>query len=309
MVAIQSPDWSKLSSLDPELTRAFVTAAECGSFTAAARQLHRAQSTISLRIRMLEERLGTHLFMRNSQRLELSNDGETFLIHMRRIIRVQNESIDALRQVRSRPEIVRLGLPEDYAELWLPDLLKSMNRLRPGVHLHVHCRTSLELLERLKTGELDAALVARHGSTAGGHHLGYGDVVWAAHRDFVFDRHASVPLALVSEKCCYRMLGLQALAAIKRPYQVTCTSQSLTAIKIAVDHGTAATVFGRCALPKNWRVLGEPEGLPSLPPVALELHRPSRNIDPAIDALMPLLKSLIAERDSQSIVEGVDPVG
>src|SRR5271170_4160509 len=90
MAAISGPDWSKLSSLDPELVRAFVAVVDSGGFTAAAKQLHRTQSTISLRIRTLEERLETHVFLRNSRRLALSRDGENFLIHARRIIQVQN---------------------------------------------------------------------------------------------------------------------------------------------------------------------------------------------------------------------------
>ena len=167
MAAIQKPDWSKLSSLDPELIRAFVAVVESGGFTAAARQLHRTQSTISLRIRTLEERLDTHLFMRNSRRLELSRDGENFLIHARRIIQVQNDAILALKQASSDRGVVRFGLPEDYAELWLPDLLKSFYAMRPGARLHVHCRMSLELLDRLQAGELDVALVVRHGPRAG----------------------------------------------------------------------------------------------------------------------------------------------
>ena len=61
MASISGPDWSKLSSLDPELVRAFVAVVDSGGFTAAAKLLHRTQSTISLRIRTLEARLETHV--------------------------------------------------------------------------------------------------------------------------------------------------------------------------------------------------------------------------------------------------------
>ncbi|TCW83068.1 LysR family transcriptional regulator [Burkholderia sp. SRS-46] len=301
MVAIQSPDWSRLSSLDPELIRAFVAVVESGGFTAAARQLHRTQSTISLRIRTLEDRLGTHLFMRNSRRLELSRDGENFLIYARRIIQVQNEAIIALKQSSSHRGALRFGLPEDYAELWLPDLLKSFYTLRPGARLHVHCRMSLELLERLQAGELDVALVVRHGSQAGGRHLGREEVVWAAHRDFALDPQASVPLALFPETCCYRQRGLQALASIDRPYHVVYTSQSPTGIKVAVNHGAAVTMIDRCTLPENWRVLGADEGLPPLPPADLELHRSPGICDPSTDDLASLVETMVDERRRASV--------
>ncbi|KVM03247.1 LysR family transcriptional regulator [Burkholderia ubonensis] len=301
MAAIQRPDWSKLSSLDPELIRAFVAVVESGGFTAAARQLHRTQSTISLRIRTLEERLDTHLFLRNSRRLELSRDGENFLIHARRIIQVQNDAIIALKQTSSERGAVRFGLPEDYAELWLPDLLKSFYELRPGARLHVQCRMSLELLERLQAGELDVALVVRHGQQAGGRHLGRDDVVWAAHRDFRLDRDASVPLALFPETCCYRQRGLHALTTAERPYHVIYTSQSPTGIKIAVNHGAAVTMIDRCTLPGNWRVLGDEEGLPPLPPADLELHRSPGICDPLTDDLVSLIEAMVDERRRASI--------
>ncbi|QDQ83164.1 LysR family transcriptional regulator [Paraburkholderia megapolitana] len=295
MAAMSEPDWSRLSALDPELLRAFVAVVDSGGFTAAAKQLHRTQSTISLRIRTLEERLETHVFLRNSRRLSLSRDGENFLIHARRIIQVQNDAIAALNRGR-REGVIRFGLPEDYAELWLPDLLKKFYALRPDVRPHIHCRMSLELLERLQAGELDLALVVRHGTQTGGRHLGSEDVVWAAHRDFALDKAAPVPLALFPETCCYRQRGLEALAALDRPCHVVYTSQSPTGIKIAVNHGAAVTIIDRCTLPPNWRVLGEDEGLPPLPPADLELHRSSGICDPAADELATLIEGMIEER-------------
>jgi DNA-binding transcriptional LysR family regulator len=102
-------------------------------------------------------------------------------IHARRILQAQNEAIAALSR-GSRDGVIRFGLPEDYAERWLPGLLKKFYESRPGARPHIHCRMSLELLERLQAGELDLALVVRHGARAGGKHLGSEDVVWAAHR-------------------------------------------------------------------------------------------------------------------------------
>ncbi|WP_269766641.1 LysR substrate-binding domain-containing protein [Burkholderia ubonensis] len=208
---------------------------------------------------------------------------------------MQNEAIAALNR-SSREGVIRFGLPEDYAELWLPDLLKKFYELRPGAHPHIHCRMSLELLERLHAGDLDLALVVRHGSATGGKSLGREDVVWAAHKDFVLDQEASVPLALFPETCCYRQRGLEALAALDRSYHVIYTSQSPTGIKVAVNHGAAATIIDRCTLPPNWRVLGAAEGLPSLPPADLELHRLSGIYDPAIDDLASLIEAMVEER-------------
>ncbi|WP_325089030.1 LysR substrate-binding domain-containing protein [Burkholderia contaminans] len=214
---------------------------------------------------------------------------------------MQNDAILALKQASSDRGVVRFGLPEDYAELWLPDLLNSFYAMRPGARLHVHCRMSLELLERLQAGELDVALVVRHGAGAGGRVLGRHDVVWAAHRDFALDRHASVPLALFPETCCYRQRGLQALATADRSFHVVYTSQSPTGIKSAVNQGAAVTMIDRCTLPGNWRVLDESDGFPSLPAADLELHRSPGIRDPLTDDLVSLIESMVDERRRASL--------
>ena len=294
MASISGPDWSKLSSLDPELVRAFVAVVDSGGFTAAAKLLHRTQSTISLRIRTLEDRLETHMFLRNSRRLALSRDGENFLIHARRIIQVQNEAIAALNRSNS-DGVIRFGLPEDYAELWLPELLKKFYALRPGARPHIHCRTSLELLERLSAGELDLALVVRHGERAGGKPLARQELVWAAHHDFELCADAPVPLALFDESCTYRQRGLQALTAIGRDYQLVYTSQSPTGIRIAVNHGAAVTIIDRRTLPACWRTFDESDGLPALPPAELELHVAPTMRNEATRDLSALIEMLVSE--------------
>jgi DNA-binding transcriptional LysR family regulator len=304
MASISRPDWSQLRSIDPELVRAFVAVVDCGGFTAAARHLHRTQSTISLRIRTLEERLETNLFLRNSRRFALSRNGENFLIHARRIIQVQNDAIAALTR-SSENRTIRFGLPEDYAEFWLPDLLKKFYEQRPNVRPHIHCGTSLELLERLQAGELDLALVVRHGTMTGGRSLGQEHVVWAAHKDFCLSAETPVPLALFPETCCYRQRGLAALTAVGRAYNVTYTSQSPTGIKVAVNHGAAATIIDRCTLPSNWRLLGIADGFPSLPPAELELHRSAGLRDDATEELVSLIESMVEDRRRIAIRETV----
>ena len=300
MTTIRDPDWSQLSSLDGEQVRAFITVVDSGGVTAAARQMHRTQSTISLRIRTLEERLGTHLFLRDSRRLALSRDGENFLIHARRIIQVQNEAIAALKRTGSHG-VIRFGLPEDYAELWLPDLLGKFYRLRPDARPHIDCRMSLELIERLQAGELDLALVVRHNTQSGGRHLGREDVVWAAHRDFVLPGGTSVPLAL------FRNLLLPSARSRGPGGTRAAVSRGLhepgpTGIKVAVNHGAAVTIIDRCTLPENWRVLDMEDGLPALPPADLELLRAPGNRDPAADDLALLIEAMVEERARERVV-------
>ena len=110
--------------------------------------------------------------------------------------------------------------------------------------------------------------------------LGRHDVVWAAHRDFALDRHASVPLALFPETCCYRQRGLQALATADRSFHVVYTAdrhQDRGEPRRGRDDDRPLHVAG------NWRVLDEADGFPSLPAADLELHRSPGICDPLTD--------------------------
>ncbi|KVQ96611.1 hypothetical protein WK10_20960 [Burkholderia ubonensis] len=68
-----------------------------------------------------------------------------------------------------------------------------------------------------------------------------------------------------------------------------------------MNHGAAVTMIDRCTLPENWRVLGDEEGLPPLPPADLELHRSPGICDPLTDDLVSLIEAMVDERRRASI--------
>lgn len=74
----------------PESLMAFVTAANTGSFSAAARQLRKSQSTISAAIANLEADLGLTLFDRRGHQPQLTADGHKALVHVQAILDASN---------------------------------------------------------------------------------------------------------------------------------------------------------------------------------------------------------------------------
>src|ERR1700728_1559707 len=89
----------------PTLDQLHVLAAvaEAGSFSAAARQLNRAQSVISYTIANLEAQLGVALFARDGRRSVLTEAGRTLVADARRVGRLVDE-------LRARAAALRRGL-------------------------------------------------------------------------------------------------------------------------------------------------------------------------------------------------------
>ena len=70
--------------MDIELARTFIEIVSTGSFIKAADRLHVAQTTVSARVRLLEQQLGRPLFVRNKGGASLTPAGEQFLRSPRR---------------------------------------------------------------------------------------------------------------------------------------------------------------------------------------------------------------------------------
>lgn len=161
---------------------AFVTAADCGSFTAAAARLNITNSAVGKAISRLEQRLGVRLFARTTRTLSLTDAGATYY---RTCAKILAELEDA--QVALTAELVepigrlRIDLPASYGRLHvLPILLEFVavySRLRPHISFSDHF---VDLVE----GEVD--LVVRIGgpdvwpATLGHHHLGWEKVIFCA---------------------------------------------------------------------------------------------------------------------------------
>lgn len=105
---------SNRSLFDLDLLRALVTVADCGGFTAAAARLHSTQSTISQKVRRLEELAGHRLLDRGVRDARPTDIGETVLGYARRMLALNEELSDALSG-EGATATIRLGVPEDFA--------------------------------------------------------------------------------------------------------------------------------------------------------------------------------------------------
>ena len=280
--------------LDPGLLRTFVAVARTRSFTQAARHLALSQSATSLQVRRLEEALGITLLHRTKRGVQLSAAGEAFIVHAERVLAAHAEAWTAARPSQSRPAI-RIGLPDVYAQMYLPRVLDRFQNELPGVLPEVHCAVSTELVARFERGELDVVLFIRHDTEAVGEVLGQERLVWVCGAALRIEWEAPVLLAVYPEYCVFRAHGLRALADAGRDYRIAYTSESTSAIDVAIDHGWGVAIKAARTVSPRWRVLGPEQGLPALAPVEVELRRAPADEDPALDLMVGLLRDAVRD--------------
>ena len=146
--------------IDLDQLRTFVAIVDTGSFTRAAEDVFKTQSAVSMQMRRLEERLGVKLFERSGRAIEITDDGTRLLNYARRMLVLSQETLSAFDE-NAMQGLVRIGLPDDYAERFLPEILARFSRSNPLVELSIACEPSINLADAINKGRLDVALVAR----------------------------------------------------------------------------------------------------------------------------------------------------
>ncbi|NBC33280.1 MAG: LysR family transcriptional regulator [Alphaproteobacteria bacterium] len=273
-----------LQTLEPELLQSFVAIAETGSFTEAAKRIHRTQSAVSMQIKRLEDLLGRPVFLRTGRSVSPTPDGELLLGHARRILRAHREAIAAF-DGSALEGTVRIGTPDQYASLFLPDILAAFAVEHPRVHVEVVCDISINLKQRLEAETLDLALLTcGHGQESGVIVLDE-PLVWAGSARHCVHEQVPVPLALFETGCIYRRCAVDGLTEMGRPYRLAYTSMSLAAIEAALRAGLAVSAIPRFAVRDGLRILGEREGFPPLTNFQVALLKRPHAASPVLDRL------------------------
>lgn len=140
--------------------RVFVSAAQCGSFTAAAKELHMSQPTVSETIRRIEQQYGTPLFVRGARRLTLTAPGEELLPLAEQTLASADGADRALKAVTGlQGGTASIGLLRNAKYYAMADLLTSFHARYPNVRLRVIGVNSADVADLVRDGGLEAGLV------------------------------------------------------------------------------------------------------------------------------------------------------
>lgn len=131
------------------------------SFVAAAEKCYVTQPTLSIQIQKLEEGLGVKIFDRSRQPIVATEVGER-IIEQARVILTESEKIAEIIQTE-KGELsgeLRLGVIPTIAPYLMPDVITTFLQHYPNVTLQIWEHTTERLIEDLKRGVLDCALLS-----------------------------------------------------------------------------------------------------------------------------------------------------
>jgi len=141
--------------------RYFCAIVDSGSFSRAARQSHVSQPSLSQQIRKLEDELGARLFDRLGRSVRLTETGQTFLPRARAVLRELAAARGDLDQQRdSMSGAITVGVIPTVAPYFLPARLTTFSRKFREARLSVVEEITPVLLERLRAGSIDLAVLA-----------------------------------------------------------------------------------------------------------------------------------------------------
>ncbi len=144
----------------PEALVAFVEAAALGSFSAAARKLHKSQSTISTAISNLEADLGLVLFDRKTRQPTLTQQGRQVLNHVQDIL-AASERLDQLSNRLSTQVETRLTfvLSDTYQPTHHESVLKQLESRYPDLEFECLIAEGEDVIDLLQRGRAHVGLV------------------------------------------------------------------------------------------------------------------------------------------------------
>lgn len=136
-------------NFDWNQARAFLATAECGSLSAAARQLGQTQPTLGRQVTALEETLGVVLFERVGRGLELTQSGVELLDHVRAMRDAADRvSLTASGQSQTIDGQVRITASDAIATYILPRAVEKIQNVAPRLEIDIVATNDVRDLQR-----------------------------------------------------------------------------------------------------------------------------------------------------------------
>lgn len=273
-------------NIPTSLLRSFIAIAECGSVTLAGDQIGRSQPAMSLQIKRLEELLEVKLFHRGERKLTLTERGNILFGYAEQILASNDAAVNRLVHPSLNGH-VHLGIPNEFAASFLPDVLRRYAQAHADVTVQVSCDLSVNLNTRLEAGEFDLILALQDKPSQLPNPCQWSEeAVWVGTTGSQIHKQRPLPLIVAPHGCVYRDRMLATLDDQNIPWRIAYTSANFSGIRAGVAAGLGITSVARTAVADGLKTLGTLEQLPSLPDLQMLLLHPHKRCSPATERLI-----------------------
>lgn len=296
---------------------AYYWAARLGGFGAAAAHLGLTQPSVSVRIRELEREVGTELFDRTARNVKLTPPGAAMFDYVERVMTLLHDLECHIGRGNRLRGLIRFGIPDSFALLCLPKLLRRLDRDHPELNVAVTVDNSRALSHRLEEGTLDVAIV---GSPPPSklfrvEPLGTQDVTWVAGKDFHAPRRPLKPADLAGRQIVTNPSPSPSFSLVMDWFAESgfvptrlSTCSSISVIVGLVSAGAAISVLPTRIVQdqvrkKEIKILNFE---PALPGVSMFAAFPKRTIGRAAQEIVTLSKDILVDTgfvESETIAE------
>ncbi len=285
--AITDLDMSR--NLDLTALRSFVTVAETGGVTRAARVLNLTQSAVSMQLKRLEEALGQPLLDRSGRGITTTPQGEQLLTYGQRMLALNDEIWARMIDDGFEGEL-RLGVPCDIVYPHMPQIMRRLACEYPRVKLHLVSSHTNNLKVLAERGELDLFLTTEREIDSGGETLAVIPLTWIGAVGGTAWK--SRPLRIASSaNCIFRPIAREALDQAGIPWELAVDTGSDRAIEVTVAADLAVGVLLRGTQPEDVEPVPDDGTLPPLPGMRINLYRCSGASGLPVEALAGMIRT------------------
>ena len=256
--------------------RLFIAIAEERNLTRGAARAHLAPSSASHRLRLLEEELGTPLFVRQARGLALTRAGDTLLRNARQVFaQIEQMHADLSPYAEGVRGHVTLWANTHATHSFLPDDLADFLRQHPQLSVSLEEHTSPEIALAVASGEVEVGVLAETETGNGVELIPYrrdrlvlvvpGGHTLAARARLRFAEVLDYPFVMLHAGSAIHTFTMNAAATLGRHLNVRIQVRSFEAVCRMVGAGVGIGLVPRSAVPAA--ALREP-------PVVVELDEP-----------------------------------
>lgn len=251
--------------------------------------------------------MGVRLFKKVGRNAVLTERGATAMVYAERILGLMQ---DLGHDVARRPDLsglVRLGVPDAFALIGLPDLLKRLDAQFPDLKTAVTVQNSRVLAQRLGEGSLDLAILSEPAQDRSFRvtPIGWHDLIWVAAAGHAVAKSPMTPAVLAHQRIfvnpapsnTHEIVSSWFASVGVAPDRI-CTCNSIAIIVSLVRDGVGISALPRCIVATDigsgsLRAL---DVAPALPPQLLHIATLRSATNAAIPVLTRTFRQLALER-------------